>query len=935
MAEELALFEILLSAERSTPERLNALQQLEPFLKTDEAVTKLSDALRTEETIAVKRQMLALLCAIDITRISDRDSYIKAFAFTACLDPERSLRYIAVQQLAALAPHINDVQEILAEVLMNDLDTDIQQLSIQGLYHCVQKTAGTIERIKAHIPVAPQPIRPGLLALVKQLQQPGAEELSVQFLDRHEDAGLRMEALHFISGMPSLTTATLTTLAGLLPAETDLSVRSAILQLFTGMRRVEPAVFRELFTALQRMPDLPELLQLVAGRLTAEPELANDFISLFQQTSSAGLKIRLLFLLQHHDRPDIVIAALQDANPYVREASLPLITRLFPQHQDQLEPALAAVLRTEPLLALRRAMVNVLLQTGRKSAGTENMLIELALAETDHQLKIQLAEAVSQLAVTDDNRQPLLQLFSEIIEGVWYPETLKQQVTARLHTFAYRDEPALKKSLSLLLEQAKNITEVNRVYQLLKTLEADFSQLAPYLFQTLYRHIAWYPQQPLHEWVQMLGKMADNNAAIRAELPYMISVTGATWLLAGTEKADQTGAFLPAFRQTMMRRNGMQTIMEAQRLLTDAWNNRTIKKAEVTELYTMLLRTPKSDGFLQQLTDIMKTGKLVTPELVALSLDYIQVASDRDGVYMVRKYLEQAGFNDLAYREKLVALFTQEQYSKYMQFNAPQLHTKKRYTTLNDWEYSAWCCPYSQWPIAELVFTIEPGDLALNIFRELPDTPDTAATLPYLVLEHLFRNPVGSRPPSGTWANYLYQDADRFAQFLQLLYNGYRSLPDGDLLRDRMLYTFWKKWNDYVQLLNGRPVSPELADAAGYVYAGVCALAHQLDPDFKTKQFPTVLKNMNSNIVQQNWPWSTEQWEQFEYKYFPKRDPQQEAAEQLFQEAANALKADNLQEGLRVLKELLQHYPQTRLVKDRLNDINAAIAHIEQKLADG
>lgn len=908
------------------------MQQLEPFLKTDEAVSKLADAAREEETIEVKQYMIALLCKIDITRLENRDSYFKTFAYIACLEPETQLRAMAVNQLALLATHLEEVQDILAELLAHELDTDIQRTCIRGLGKVTRITATTLERIRTYIPVAPEPCRHAVLELVKQLPQPHAEELALLFVQPLEPEATRLNAIHFLAGFPALAVTSLSALVALLPAETSLPVKAALLQLLSGRRQVEAALMQALFSTLQRMPDQPELLQLAVNRLTAEPALVQDFIALFRQTTSAGLKIRLLSLLQHHDLPEITIAALQDAHPFVRETGLSLLSRQFAGHSELLEPALSAAVKTEPLLALRRMMVEVLMHTGRKSAATEQLLVELALAETDHSLKILLAETVTQVTVNDQNRKPLLQLFCTVIEGAWFPESLKQQVTQRLFTFAYRDEPDLKKSLVLLLQQAKDLDEVNRVYQVLKTLETDFSQLAPVLFQTLYRHIAWYPQQPLHEWVQLLGKMADNDATIRAELPYMIAVTGATWLLQGTEKADQTGAFLPAFRQTLLRRNGMQTIMEAQRMLSDAWNNRTIKKAEVVELYTMSLRLPKSDGFLQQLTDMMKTGKLVTPELVQHSLHYLSVSDDRDGVYLVKKYLEQAGFADQAYREKLISLFTQEQYNRYMQYNLPQLHSKKRFSTLNDWEYGGWYCPYTQWPVAELIFGIEPGDLVFDVFRDLPQNGNAAATLPYLVLEHLFRNPVGSRPPSGTWANYLYQDADRFARFLQLLYNGYRTLPEGNPLRDRMLFTFWKKWNDYVQLLNGQPVTAALADAAAYIYAGVCHMLRQLDPDFKSKQFPAILKQMNNTILQQNWPWPAAIWEEFEYKYFPRPDPDQEAAEQLFQEAGKALRAGNLQEGLRVLQQLQQRYPHTRLVKERQYDISQAITQLQQKL---
>ncbi|RBL89934.1 hypothetical protein DF182_26015 [Chitinophaga flava] len=926
MAEEILLFDILLSTERSTEERLAALSDLRPFLETAEGITRLCDALQKEETISVKTAILTLLCDIDPARVQEHQHYIHTLSLTACLDPERQLRYMAVSRLATLASHISGIQEILAETMANDLDTDIQLASIEGLQHSVSKTEDTIAKITDYLPLAPEACRGPLLTLVQQLPQPHAARMTVHFLDPLEPTALRHTALQQLAAMPVLPSDVLSQLTRMIPVETVLSVRTTIIELLSAMRQVDESFFRDLFAALQQMPDQPELLELVRGRLAAHPELQPLFVDLFTQTTSAGLKIRLLQLLQQADLPQLIIGGLQDASPYVREATLPLLTAKFAQWQEQLEPALAKAIREEPLVALRSALVQVFLHTGRKSVQTEALLVTLANAETDHHLKSLLAAAACEVAVDEQNRQPLLQLFCDVLEGHWYPPALKQQVITRLQTFSYSDDPNLKRSMGLLLDQAKDIQELDRVYRVLKTLEADFSQLAPSLLQALYRHIAWYPQQPLHEWVQLIGQLAEQHPALRAELPYMIAVTGATWLLKGADKAEQTGAFLSTLKDAMLKKNGMQSFMEAQRLVNDAWNNRTIKKSEIIELYRLLLQLPPSSGLLQQVVTILQQGKLVTPELVSLSLDYILVSQDKDGVYIIRKYLEQAGFIDLEYRERLLRLFTQENYRQYMQYNMPEIHSKRSIHTLNDWEFSGWTCPYTQWPVAALVFAIEPADLIDRIFSELPSGNNTNATLPYLVLEHLFRN------TNSVWGKYLHQDADKLEQFLTLLFKGYQQLTANNPLGDRMLYTFWKKWNDYVTKLNGKPVPSALADAAAIVYGGICKVVHRLEPNFNGKQFPQVLKGMNKDVLQQHWPWDTTLWETFTYKYFPVYDPDQESAVQLFQRAAKTLQSGNLAEGHQLLKELLAQYPHTRQVKEQLAVINSAIQQLEEKL---
>lgn len=926
MPEELALFDILLSPERPEAERLEALNSLRPFLSTDEAAEKLSIAARDEASVTVREHMLSLLCAIPITRLSQRADYIDTFCWFACLEPERVLRLKAVHQLAQLAAHIDTVQEILVDTLVNDLDTRIQLECIFGLGNTVHKTTDTIQKISAFIPVAPAVCKPALLQLVKQFPLPAAAEQVLHFLAPLESSSTRLDAVSFLASLPAPPPDVISSLSLQFLTETDLRVRTAIIQLLSGLKTTDPSLFKGIMAALHRMPDQPELLLLIRDRLTAYPELSDQLAQLFTESTSAGLKTSLLTLLQHSEIPSLLISGLNDSNPYVREATIPYLQQHFTRYQSLIEPELVAAVNKEPLTVLRSDLLSVLIHTGRKSANTETALITLALTETDHRLKIQLAEVATQFPITEENKTPLLQLFREIMEGVYFPDHIKASVRERLRTFSYSDSPELKHSLGLMLEQAKDIREVASIYSLLKTLETDIHQLAPVMINVLYRHIAFYPQAPLDEWVQQMGKMAAQDAAIRAELPYIVSLTKANWLLSETEKSDQTGAFLPAFKQTLLKKNGMHSFMEAERMLNEAWQNRTIKKAEVIALYKMLLSLPKTDGILQRLLNVMQTGKLVTPELVQISLDYLLTSIDKDGTYMVRKYLESTGFLDLEYRDRVMALFTQEHFRRYTQHNISGLHSKKRYGTLNDWEYSGWYSAYNDWPIAELVFAMEPGQLITQLFSNTPSDQDAPeATLQYMVLEHLFRK------SGNTWAKTIFGNADTLATFLRLLGDNIRILPEGNGLRDRMVYVYWKKWNDYVRLMNGSPVPSELSTAAAEVYVAVCKVQQRLEPDFSGKKFPDILKGMNKDVVHQQWPWTPELWEIFEFRHFPKADPDQDAAQQLYQQAAKALQSGEMEKGYQVLKELVAHYSHTRLVKEQLSNINNALLKLEEQ----
>ena len=58
MATDINLFDILVSPERSTADRLSALADFRPFLESEEGIAKLATATRDEASKEVKLAML-------------------------------------------------------------------------------------------------------------------------------------------------------------------------------------------------------------------------------------------------------------------------------------------------------------------------------------------------------------------------------------------------------------------------------------------------------------------------------------------------------------------------------------------------------------------------------------------------------------------------------------------------------------------------------------------------------------------------------------------------------------------------------------------------------------------------------------------------------------------------------------------------------------
>jgi hypothetical protein len=220
--------------------------------------------------------------------------------------------------------------------------------------------------------------------------------------------------------------------------------------------------------------------------------------------------------------------------------------------------------------------------------------------------------------------------------------------------------------------------------------------------------------------------------------------------------------------------------------------------------------------------------------------------------------------------------------------------------------------------LADLVFAIEPGDIIFKLFSTVPSPEDAPeATLQYLVLEHLFRK------SSDLWAKQVYSAAN-IGKFLEALFRLYSQLADGNALKDRILFVFYKKWDSFV---GNTQVPPEMAKAAAEIYGGVCRKVKELTPD--AKQFPNMLKGMDKETLRQYWPFSEEMWAAFEYKYFPKTDADQGAAEKLYQQAAMALQAGDTSGGGGLLRELLRVYSHTKLVKEQQGNIDNVLRKLE------
>jgi hypothetical protein len=833
---------LVLADDRDPQERIASLRALSDYLQDEDVVFTLAEAARTEKTVSVRAAILELVLSIDLTQLDRRAEYIEMVADFSALEREPALRAAAVRRLATLAPSDADARAVLAENLVQDLNEEVQRYSLDGLAGCPRKEPSVVERLVAYARQAPPALREELLRVYAQLERADFEAGLLALLNPLETRALRGRILTLIGNLPSLNRTMVESLLAYLREEPLPELREQTVRILGDGVQANPELFDAVLDAVRVSPEDAALLYAFWNRLCADPETIPKLQALFRVSGSDQVKLYLLRLLHDADAVPLFTAALADPSPWVRRTAVGWCMQRARRFSGPISQALAARIPAEHLTHLRAEMIGVLGAMGRLDPAIERFIVQRLPEEASPAARQILAGILPEVAVTDQNRRDILRAYVHVLREPFFEEALKAKVTEQLHAFAYRDDPDLIECLKALMERATDLIEVERLYAQLRTLERDFLPLVPLVRKLFYRFIGRYPQDPLTEWLRDLANVASRSAEVRAEIPYLVRLTGAGWILDKADPDDQKATVLPSILEAVRRNRHL----DAQRLLDEAYKQHTLRKSDAVSLYRQLLTYHDSYPFLDSVLRVFQDAKIVTADLVEWSLRWLCRFPGATAAYNVQQYLEAMGPLEPSYSRLLDQAFTADMYRRYRLVGPG---ADRRDTAPRKWD-EYWSSPpgLRDWPIAVLYFAQASSDAVAEKLDTAPvgrggeGIPDSFA---YLILAQINQQQ--------TLDEILLAAVGR-------LIRASRSLPGAELLYERAQCVFDTHWPAFSQASKGKTLDPEVSRMAAEVFVELCVRRYGLGPE-ATERDPAPLTGMDLDHCRTVWPLGDSAWE--------------------------------------------------------------------------
>jgi hypothetical protein len=467
---------------------------------------------------------------------------------------------------------------------------------------------------------------------------------------------------------------------------------------------------------------------------------------------------------------------------------------------------------------------------------------------------------------------------------------LRAEALSELKGFAFTKEPAAIQCLHALLAQADTIEEVDALYARLRELEPDSGQHAGLLLKLFFKFASEYPREPLDKWTREFEKLAPSHPEIQAQIPLIVRLTGATWITAAADPNAQKDLVLPGLMEQIRKDNWI----EAERLLREAWERRTLRKRDILTLFKKLLITPSQEGLLQRCLVLMAKGGLTSPDILDMGFNYLE-EFPRNGIYtsLISEFVQgvdqahepMRSINEVRvdtaalrredphYRKRVFDAFNQRAYKRYFRLLPEELDAPPRPRDWNEWEYQLWPDKGIDWCIATMFFALKPYERIAEILAAPPDpTEGRARALHMLLLLYIWKNPVDTMPPA---------IIDAWLGGLAALFRNTAGKRGLAVLHHRTVLVFRNVWTRGVMSYAGpRKVSAELADAAADVYHALCEIGMTFDAP-ADKLFPAalppVLDGLNSARLHAIWKLDPDAWERLFKERFAGADAESQA----------------------------------------------------------
>src|SRR4029077_5985889 len=100
--------------------------------------------------------------------------------------------------------------------------------------------------------------------------------------------------------------------------------------------------------------------------------------------------------------------------------------------------------------------------------------------------------------------------------------------------------------LKTQLRRCRSVEEMETLYKRLRAAEPDPLAHAELLLELFYRFIGDYPRGILSDRLGDFQKMSGHDENVRRQIPYIVKLTGASWILGAAGAEAQKSALLAA-----------------------------------------------------------------------------------------------------------------------------------------------------------------------------------------------------------------------------------------------------------------------------------------------------------------------------------------------------------------------------------------------------
>lgn len=636
MSDLSLLLPAVLARERGVAERLAALADLAGLAGDPEAVAVLLQLAADEPDERLRTALLAAVAAVDITRLPDRDGHAAAWAVIAAREPAPALRLLAVERLAGCG-HGGDAA--IVALAVDDLDPAVRLAAWRALVDAARPPEDAAAGIAAYAPRASPDEAAILLRLVPALPDAAGQAVLAALLAPTLPAGLRAAAAAGLRSRTRPGPEARAALRSLIAAQPDDETLRWAVAALTAATTVDAALLADVLALATATPSRAGILAALAAHLDADPALTGRIEDAVLASTSSALWQAAIALLGQGTSARVPLAGLAAPSAATRAAALAWAEEAVATRPEAVIAALARHLPREPLAHLRLRQAALLAGASVVPAEAGAALVARLQRESIPGLRHDLCQALLVCRIPPGpERAALLAAFAAILGEPETPPGLREALSAHLQRLAAESGGAdCLPALLAALAQAGSLDEIERLDRLVRALEPDPTRHAALTHGLMRRYHHIFPQDPLTQWARDIAAAAKAGALPPTAVLETVRLTGASWLLEGTDFAGDRDLLLASVRSAI----AADRSLDAERAIREAYEQKTIRRSDLAGIVRLVAFRPRWHHLADQVLRICRSEQVATPALVEAAWPVLLCDPGSDLAYAIAEHFSE------------------------------------------------------------------------------------------------------------------------------------------------------------------------------------------------------------------------------------------------------------------------------------------------------